>query len=406
MMKNRFLLILLAVFSFLGGANLCAQGSSSEDAPTLHVDVNRILVPVQVFDSHGASVHGLTKDDFEVLDDGKQHAISAFNVFDNSVNAAAKPAIPRAYLFFFDDMQVDPRDLSALQSAALRILDKLGPNDYVGVVSTSNSRSYKFTRAHDSIAESIKHLQLHPRTNFASSECPEISYDQALQIDRDHSTDSLAMQTALSSAKLCRTTPNDQETMAIAIRNQVRAILANYRQSETYTVNVLAATVHAIGKVASEKHIIFISPGFDSGEQEIFDAESRLVDTALEAGVTLSTLDPRGLNFNNTSSIEENSSALLSHHSANAATHINQNLSLEELANGTGGTCIINSNNLQSGFEKILRQAEVEYVLELSADHSKGDGKFHLLKVKLNRPGLTVLTRRGYFLPKPEKLKK
>jgi len=54
----------------------------------------------------------------------------------------------------------------------------------------------------------------------------------------------------------------------------------------------------------------------------------------------------------------------------------------------------------------VAEAAEVVYVLELSLDGVKPDGTYHRLKVKVDRDGLQLQARRGYFMPRPEKGKK
>jgi len=49
-------------------------------APTMQLDVNRVLVPVVVRDKMGRTVDGLKKEDFQVIDNGKQRAVSGFSV--------------------------------------------------------------------------------------------------------------------------------------------------------------------------------------------------------------------------------------------------------------------------------------------------------------------------------------
>jgi hypothetical protein len=43
------------------------------------------------------------------------------------------------------------------------------------------------------------------------------------------------------------------------------------------------------------------------------------------------------------------------------------------------------------------------YLLEFSPDNAKPDGTYHHLKVKVDRDGVQVQARRGYFAPKPDK---
>ena len=79
---------------------------------------------------------------------------------------------------------------------------------------------------------------------------------------------------------------------------------------------------------------------------------------------------------------------------------------MESLADGTGGTFFHNRNDLGAGFKSLTETPEVVYVLELSLDGVKQDGTYHHLKVKVNRDGVDVRARRGYFIPKPEKSRK
>ena len=76
-----------------------------------------------------------------------------------------------------------------------------------------------------------------------------------------------------------------------------------------------------------------------------------------------------------------------------------------ELTDGTGGTLVHNTNDLNAGLRQLAEGAEYTYVLELSLDSAKLDGRYHRLRVGVNREGLQLETRQGYFLPKPAKKK-
>ena len=76
-----------------------------------------------------------------------------------------------------------------------------------------------------------------------------------------------------------------------------------------------------------------------------------------------------------------------------------------ELAYGTGGRFFHNTNNLEAGFNAITEAPEVAYMLELPLEGVRVNGSYHRLKVKMDREGMAVQARRGYFMPKPEKRK-
>ena len=76
-----------------------------------------------------------------------------------------------------------------------------------------------------------------------------------------------------------------------------------------------------------------------------------------------------------------------------------------ELADGTGGTFFHDNNDLDAGFKAIAEAPEVVYMLELPLDGVKANGSYHRLEVKVDRKGIEVQARRGYFMPRPEKRK-
>ena len=79
---------------------------------------------------------------------------------------------------------------------------------------------------------------------------------------------------------------------------------------------------------------------------------------------------------------------------------------MAELADGTGGTYFHNSNDLQGGFQALTVAPEYVYLLELSPENLKADGAYHHLKVKVDRNGVKLQARRGYYAPAPAKKKK
>jgi hypothetical protein len=71
---------------------------------------------------------------------------------------------------------------------------------------------------------------------------------------------------------------------------------------------------------------------------------------------------------------------------------------LASLSESTGGVFFHNSNDFDEGFHQAAAVPEVYYVLTFSPADIKLDGKFHSLKVTVNRhETLEIQARRGYF---------
>lgn len=60
---------------------------------------------------------------------------------------------------------------------------------------------------------------------------------------------------------------------------------------------------------------------------------------------------------------------------------------------------------LDTGFQHLTEAPEYVYLLEFSLDDAKPDGHYHRLKVAVDREGLLLQTRQGYFMAKPDKKK-
>jgi hypothetical protein len=77
-------------------------------------------------------------------------------------------------------------------------------------------------------------------------------------------------------------------------------------------------------------------------------------------------------------------------------------MTMNALAAQTGGRAFFNTNDIGGAIRSAIDDSRVTYELGFYPNLSKWDGRFHTLKVKVNRPGAHVRTRKGYFaLPEP-----
>src|SRR5215217_7808853 len=128
--------------------------------PPFRTGIDLVEVDVVVSDKQGRPVRGLTRDDFEVLEDGKTMKVEAFTAIDLPA-AAAGEVLPgadrsgtsiasndqadegRLLLIVMDDYHVafDAGRVAASRSIARRLVERMGPSDQAAVVVPSGRKN-------------------------------------------------------------------------------------------------------------------------------------------------------------------------------------------------------------------------------------------------------------------------
>jgi VWFA-related protein len=410
----------------LFGIYCVAQQGTGEAPPTIQMNVNRVLVPVVVRDKQGRTVGDLKQQDFQVFDNGKPRPISAFTLEQRGIepkaagdaaNGAATPVpaesapqppakAQRFIIFLFDDIHMSAEDLAHVQKASTAVLDGLATSDIGGVVSLSGKTNSGLTRDHARLRDAIMSLETHSTFRPDPRACPNVSYYQAAQIEKEHSHDGPAFQDAFRQVLNCNPglDPKYQETAVESeVMSATNRALSLGRQDALTTYANISAYVRTVATLPGQRILIVVSPGFLAIEQESMTLESRVMDLAAQSNVTVNALDSRGLY---TSELDASTRGSVAQSDYNRTSMSLAEGAMESLADGTGGTFFHNSNDLGAGFRALTEAPEAVYVLELSVNGVKQDGTYHHLKVKLARNGLELSARRGYYTPRPEKVKK
>jgi len=167
---------------------------------------------------------------------------------------------------------------------------------------------------------------------------------------------------------------------------------------------VLKDAVRRISLMPGQRVIILASPGFLVVD-ELRPEELDVVDRAVRSNVVISSLDARGLYTEDPAGDIAERQYDPNVTRAKFAYQQQENIAvadpLAEMAAGTGGTFIENSNDFDAGFRRLASAPEYIYLLGFSPDNLKSDGSFHGLKVKLTTPSkLNLQARRGYYAPR------
>jgi hypothetical protein len=74
--------------------------------------------------------------------------------------------------------------------------------------------------------------------------------------------------------------------------------------------------------------------------------------------------------------------------------------SLRVMSDETGGFAVVNQNDLNKAFARIIEENSTYYLLGYYPTDDRRDGRFRNVQVRVMRPGLTVHARKGYTAPK------
>jgi VWFA-related protein len=396
--------------------------TTQEAAPVFRVRVNQVLMRVVVRDRDGKVVEGLTKDDFEIRDNGKPQRIASFNSEKGltAPEASAKPAasnvetaqpspskpleMPQRFVgYLFDDLHLEAGDLIRVRQAAERHLATLAKADRAAIFTTSGQGQIDFTDDHDALLKAVRNVR-QAGSDRVKGDCPWMSYYYADLIVNKEDKD--AIDVGIFQVIACMgldilkadTRPLAKQLLVSAARDQ---LTIGDRDTHLSSLAV-ESVVKRMSVLPGQRTVVMVSPGYLVLADYLSEFGDAL-DRALRANVIVHTLDARGLYTDASFDASLKSPGIRSREfSGYVRDSYNQEGEiLGSIAAWTGGTWFHNNNDLEGGFRRTVGLPESSYSMAFTPENLKFDGSFHNLKVVIKRPGhYTVSTRRGYLAPK------
>ena len=390
----------------------CEERGKGKEDFTFKSNVDVVLVPVLVKDRQGALVGNLTQGDFQVFDNNKRQVISGFMVATNvqvgrqnlvHIVPPSPPAVSprRFYVFLFDDLHLSFSDLARTRIAAQKVLASLDTSATVAVVSLSGMVNSGLTVDRAAIKNAMMKIHPQPLYQKTGMDCPDMDFYQAELIVNEHS--SVALQAATEEVLNCNpslTMKDAAERFAEAAAERVSALGEQDARVSLASLRELVTRTAALPGLST---LILLSPGFLTNNAQSKHEESEIIDTAALCNITINALDARGLYTTEVDASDRGASSTVTNHLKSeyrrAAMPLGEDV-MAELAIGTGGTYVHNTNDLETGLKALTSPPEFLYLLEFHANQPKLNS-YHRLKVKVNRDGLRVLARHGYFVARP-----
>lgn len=404
---------------FLAGLAAAMSAVAVAQQYTETVQVTVVEIPVTVVDRSGAPVNGLTKDDFEVTDDGKKVRIVGFETIDMSkltVEDNATPLPPAAYrnfLLLFDLASSSPGTIGRAQSAARDFVkSQIGRRDLAAVATFSVEHGLQIVTSFTT----DKALLDHAITTLGAPAYFKVA--DPLRIAPPATTMAVGTQPARQTGQ------SSEPTVDIVMENLTKWNEMSARVNDQELRGRLRKQFGTFGNVArmldalrGQKQVILLSEGFDprlvQGRQDLSAQATQEQNDAIARGEIYNVdSDDRFGSTQSTSDIDKMAQmfrrsdvtlhaidikGLRADVDAASGAKKSSNEALYLMARPTGGTVFRNATDLTENFAQLLQQQETLYLVAVEA---KGDkpGKFHTLKVKVPKArGAKVAHRAGYY---------
>ena len=382
-----------------GGAQQGSQDNSAlQGGFVLKTNADLVLTNVVARDAKtGEMVLGLKQSDFSVFENGKQQSISTFDfesvdkatplneamisglaagssVSGNKAVVVAKPEDLRNHrliVMFFDLTSMQPEDLDRSVLAAQDFLkNKMQAADLVALV----------------------------------------SLDTTLKVDQDFTADKNAL---INEVGVYNGTEGQGFTPgATANSNQVEDTTASTPDESEYNdVNTdrelfaLRAVAKSLEKISEKKSLLYFSGGISRDGIENQASLRAAINSAVRANLAIYAVDVRGLQA--ISPVGDASTGSLRGTGAYSGgallNNMNANFASQEvmsaLSTDTGGKPFFDSNDFSAAFAQVQRDTSAYYAIGFHSSNSARDGRFRKLTIRIDRPGVKLEFRPGYYAP-------
>jgi len=418
-----------------------AQTAPVPDAqPLARTSATEVLLDVAVLDKHGKPVKNLKASDLAVYEDDVRQDVTSFRFVSatesqrNSLSAqvTAQPsvrslrAVNLVCLVFHN---LDPVTRNRAMAVAREFLANELPSDtYIGMFILDDRLTpvYPFTRNTKEVAEAVgKAFTLRP-----------IDFAQASEAVLTANPTQVTITTAVNSAThtattTYRVTGGEVSPTVIAGADVSNGSGANVMRGEHVTesrdlsnitgmreTDKITNMIAQFGQLPGRKLVLLLSTGFTTtGDPDLFQS---ILAKAVDSRITVYAIDPTGLTETSTAQaadlalgqvagVSRTQTAASTSLSAakeksrqgdtlnNAVRASDLEASLRELAEGTGGFLVANTNEFHKPLQRIADDLETHYELTYRPVSATYDGRLRTIRIQPAHADWRVESRTGYF---------
>lgn len=411
----------LFAFCVLHFALIAAALTAQAPQPTFRSGVTLVTTDVIVRNDKGQFVNDLTKDDFSILEDGQPQKIESFSMIQGgrtfTMLAPAATAVPeglvlpqsrpraadaagRVLLILVDDLHFEPELTPHVRRLIGTIVDTLVHEGDMAMVVSTGASFIEIGPTYDRklIAEAANKVR---GSGYVPSEIFKM-------VENSQGPGDIR-----NRAQLAFYTVYDILSELEKVANRRKAVIYI---STGYDFDPFAAGRASKDRVMGgrwgdplaeliDEENPYFSKGRVSADIDLFRLTRELTLAANRANASIYTVDPRGL----AGTIDAGQYV----DQSDWRTYIQKTIStLRFLSEETGGFAIVDTNDFASALKRVDAETSDYYVLGFYSTNPDPTHRTRLLEVKVNRPDVSVQSRRAYSLktegplPTPPPLKK
>jgi VWFA-related protein len=355
----------------------------ASSAPTLSIATREVLLDIVVTDKAGKPVTGLTAADFDVTEEGDRQRLTHLE---------------------------EHQPMTTAELAPLRAAPALPPNTFTNFtpVVNSNASTVILIDALDAgvqtqmelrqqLIDCLKHLQ--PGTPVALFEV-----DTEMRLIQGFTSDPQVLYEAANSKRdmpslrrPIRGTPDEYRRARIDILRSGFQMMGRYlagfpgRKSLIWLTGAIPATYLADPLGTS------FGKSFKDDFTVLEDNPDDLVDALTLSRVAVYPIDARGLQTPPQFQAANNGHASPGANMRFEGRQAFQHMDLDTIADATGGRAYYNTNGLKQVITGIINNGSNYYTLAYVTTNQTWNGQFRHIKVKIDRPGVRVQYRQGYY---------
>lgn len=400
---------LAAALVWAAPASVGAAQGQDQAPQVFRASANLVEVDVMVHDSDNRFVAGLTRDDFEIFEDGEPQRVEQFYLVAHeggSVRAVnpldSTPDLTdarnrRLFVFLFDERHLSTESLLRIKTGVERFINtQFRTGDYGGIYSAGAMYRGRITADKIELLAGLQQVQpsIDNRERLLQElrSFPAIPGEhEALRIDYGDQSllDGLAAELCENDPQACQIAGGEGQ-VEFQIEQKARQYIREARVATASTIEQLRHVAVNLGTIPGRKTVVFLSDGFFIEENR---ADVQAISAlAARSGATFYSVYGRVTSIVGGHPTPD----ALSPERGRLATFDSVDDGPQILTGTTGGFVVRNANDISGAIGLVARDTSTYYVLGYQPTNGQMDGKLRRIEVRAKSEGMRVRARKGY----------